>query len=478
MSETNNLDFYRIVSVASVAFILSLIIIIILFPIFSGNYFYEIGTIMIYSGELKNIPKGWQICNGENGTPDLTDKFVVGSCNSIPKIESESDNNYIGYGIHKKYVIVDKENTDTTGYNKARSDGKIGFMEGNLPYLFGQTGENDLVNNLNTTSNFNKNYDKGTSWYKEYRIRSGENMCDLEEPWYTIPPNGTTQIYNYKIKEDKDSANFPRKGKFIKDGKDLDDLCSGSESSKYVLNDKNLKNMQLSYAYSQGNIDLEDDKFNAYVDITKSDSMPQTLTGYDTNLTVEHIGTNPINKRRLFRDYEDYKLYLKLNESCYNCLPMNHKFTLNSYDNNIYVTNTITEIEKKTNTIEITFKSSHNIVKGNQITLIVTERNFVHHFKVTSVNEIKIAVNNKLTNPDESLTQENLKKLKGINMSIIIHTDIDSYLNNTPKNLDDNNLIIKNNKVLGQRFMNDFVYDVPYNNNPKYYKLIYIIRVK
>jgi microcystin-dependent protein len=34
------------------------------------------GSIIMYNNE--NIPSGWGICNGENGTPDLRNRFIVG----------------------------------------------------------------------------------------------------------------------------------------------------------------------------------------------------------------------------------------------------------------------------------------------------------------------------------------------------------------------------------------------------------------
>lgn len=37
------------------------------------------GMIMIWSGSQSEIPYGWVLCNGQNGTPDLTDKFVIGA---------------------------------------------------------------------------------------------------------------------------------------------------------------------------------------------------------------------------------------------------------------------------------------------------------------------------------------------------------------------------------------------------------------
>lgn len=40
------------------------------------------GLISLYSGAEVDIPEGWVICNGENGTPDLRDKFVIGAGNT------------------------------------------------------------------------------------------------------------------------------------------------------------------------------------------------------------------------------------------------------------------------------------------------------------------------------------------------------------------------------------------------------------
>ncbi len=37
------------------------------------------GGIIMWSGAIANIPSGWALCNGTNGTPDLRDRFVVGA---------------------------------------------------------------------------------------------------------------------------------------------------------------------------------------------------------------------------------------------------------------------------------------------------------------------------------------------------------------------------------------------------------------
>jgi len=37
------------------------------------------GLIAIWSGSISNIPNGWVLCDGNNGTPNLQDRFVVGA---------------------------------------------------------------------------------------------------------------------------------------------------------------------------------------------------------------------------------------------------------------------------------------------------------------------------------------------------------------------------------------------------------------
>jgi len=41
-----------------------------------------VGAIVMWSGAIANIPSGWALCNGSNGTPDLRNRFVKGVPNS------------------------------------------------------------------------------------------------------------------------------------------------------------------------------------------------------------------------------------------------------------------------------------------------------------------------------------------------------------------------------------------------------------
>ena len=45
----------------------------------STEDFVSPGVIVAWSGAIVDIPQGWGLCDGTNGTPDLRDKFIVGA---------------------------------------------------------------------------------------------------------------------------------------------------------------------------------------------------------------------------------------------------------------------------------------------------------------------------------------------------------------------------------------------------------------
>jgi len=49
---------------------------------FYGGGTIPVGGIIMWSGSIATIPTGWALCDGNNGTPNLTDRFVIGSGNS------------------------------------------------------------------------------------------------------------------------------------------------------------------------------------------------------------------------------------------------------------------------------------------------------------------------------------------------------------------------------------------------------------
>ena len=46
---------------------------------FIGDGAVPVGTIIMWSGSIPDIPTEWALCDGTNGTPDLRDRFVVGA---------------------------------------------------------------------------------------------------------------------------------------------------------------------------------------------------------------------------------------------------------------------------------------------------------------------------------------------------------------------------------------------------------------
>ncbi len=51
---------------------------------------------MVWTGSIVNIPTGWCLCEGTNGTPDLRNKFVVGagSLHTVNKIGGSIDHDH------------------------------------------------------------------------------------------------------------------------------------------------------------------------------------------------------------------------------------------------------------------------------------------------------------------------------------------------------------------------------------------------
>ena len=56
------------------------------------SYEPPLGIISPWSGNFSSIPAGWSVCNGENGTPDLRDRFVVGAGDSYSLGETGGQN--------------------------------------------------------------------------------------------------------------------------------------------------------------------------------------------------------------------------------------------------------------------------------------------------------------------------------------------------------------------------------------------------
>lgn len=56
------------------------------------------GLILLWFGAIVNIPAGWSLCDGSNGTPDLQDNFVLGAGDTYNPNDSGGDADH-GHGF-------------------------------------------------------------------------------------------------------------------------------------------------------------------------------------------------------------------------------------------------------------------------------------------------------------------------------------------------------------------------------------------
>jgi microcystin-dependent protein len=70
------------------------------------------GVIMMWSGSIASIPVGWALCDGTNGTPNLSGRFLVGYNPTDP------DHNVIGaIGGEKMHTLtIDEIPSHSHGY--------------------------------------------------------------------------------------------------------------------------------------------------------------------------------------------------------------------------------------------------------------------------------------------------------------------------------------------------------------------------
>lgn len=68
-----------------------------------------IGTVVAFSGLLINIPDGWFVCDGNNGTPDLRDRFIMG----VASGSTASFGDTGGSATHSHTVTIDSGGAHT-----------------------------------------------------------------------------------------------------------------------------------------------------------------------------------------------------------------------------------------------------------------------------------------------------------------------------------------------------------------------------
>jgi hypothetical protein len=81
------------------------------------------GVIVLWSGSTGSIPSGWALCNGQNGTPNLTDRFVVGAGNSfgVAQVGGSGSHTHLTPGTGGSGHLVD-DNAGGTDFREQPSN--------------------------------------------------------------------------------------------------------------------------------------------------------------------------------------------------------------------------------------------------------------------------------------------------------------------------------------------------------------------
>lgn len=76
------------------------------------------GTIIMWHGEHTKIPDGWAVCDGDNGTPDLRDRFIIGAGKNY-KVDSTGGKDSVSLKINEM-----PRHTHTASSTIPKEDGK------------------------------------------------------------------------------------------------------------------------------------------------------------------------------------------------------------------------------------------------------------------------------------------------------------------------------------------------------------------
>lgn len=134
------------------------------------------GEIKMYNGLLEDIPEGWHICDGTDGTPDLTDRFIIAGTSTGPTDVRPLNELKDGVLIEISNLPTDASTTDSSeSYSHS-------YIEGN-----GSDGEESEGSNSSNTT--------GESGEYTYTLRSN---TENQERLKTIP-NYYTLIFIMKL---------------------------------------------------------------------------------------------------------------------------------------------------------------------------------------------------------------------------------------------------------------------------------------
>jgi len=136
-------------------------------------YSVPVGGIIMWSGSIASIPVGWLLCNGASGTPDLRDRFVIGSGTNYPVASTGGSANAIVVShthefsattenqnqnhVHPMAAFLGNLGGNNTGYvgddSGGGSAGERFTGENNVNHTHALTGTTDTTGGSGTNAN-------------------------------------------------------------------------------------------------------------------------------------------------------------------------------------------------------------------------------------------------------------------------------------------------------------------------------------
>lgn len=102
------------------------------------------GAIMMWSGTIDKIPAGWSLCDGNNGTPDLQGRFIVGATKGVVMFDSIGYNYPVGDTGGKNKVKLTGGESGVPAHTHT-TDSQGGHSH-NITYYNNGDGSNDTEN--------------------------------------------------------------------------------------------------------------------------------------------------------------------------------------------------------------------------------------------------------------------------------------------------------------------------------------------
>jgi microcystin-dependent protein len=98
-----------------------------------------IGSIIMWSGAIADIPSGWQLCDGTNNTPDLRNRFIVGAGDEYNINANAGNNNIQLQTANLPSFQAGGSTSDAGNHSHAYKDSFFieGFPQGDVPGTFG-----------------------------------------------------------------------------------------------------------------------------------------------------------------------------------------------------------------------------------------------------------------------------------------------------------------------------------------------------